>query len=65
MSPITDAPNERAKAFLEYAKAAKMQNFANTASAAASGSVGASQSGGGETMAKRSKLLFAPLPVAK
>ena len=42
-----------------------MQNFANTASAAASGSVGASQSGGGETMAKRSKLLFAPLPVAK
>ena len=65
VSPITDATNERAKAFLEYAKAAKMQNFANTASAAASGSVGASQSGGGETMAKRSKLLFAPLPVAK
>ena len=65
VSPITDATNERAKAFLEYAKAAKMQNFANTASAAASGSVGASQSGGGESMAKRSKLLFAPLPVAK
>ena len=65
VSPITDAPNERAKAFLEYAKAAKMQNFAKTASAAASGGVGGSNSGGGESMAKRSKLLFAPLPVVK
>jgi len=64
VSPTVAGANERAKAFLEYAKAAKMQNFANAASAAASGSVGASNSGGGESMAKRSKLLFAPLPVA-
>jgi len=65
VAPAVAGTNERVRAFLEYAKAAKIQNFANTASAAASGSVGASQSGGGETMAKRSKLLFAPLPVAK
>ena len=42
-----------------------MQNFAKTASAVASGAAGTSGSNSGESITKRSKLLFAPLPVAK
>jgi hypothetical protein len=65
VAPTAAGTNERAQAFLEYAKANKDQNFANAAAAVASGAGGSSNSGAGESMAKRSKLLFAPLPVAK
>ena len=65
VAPAVAGANERARAFLEYAKADKMQNFAKTASAVASGAAGTSGSNGGESSTKRSKLLFAPLPAAK
>ena len=65
VAPTVAGTNERARAFLEYAKANKDQNFANAAAAVASGAGGSSNSSGGESITKKSKLLFAPLPVGQ